>query len=654
VADTDTKTTVVVDLDDAGYIKKLNALPDTTSKAAKSIEESGNKSKITFSDVGIALIAVNQGIELVHKAFEQFEELVKNAEMASHIKNVSVAYDALAKDVGVTSSALMASIQSATKGSISQLEAMRMSAYALQNDVRADAIPRMLELAETFEKIDLRGRSTEQIFETMIHSLSTGMFRSLKDFGINLKDTGDKQANLTNLIEAGERRVSSFAGSLDGTGEKFKSFKALMEDMANSMKVKMLPTANAVIDTLTQWGIAAGDLLGLTDASSSVNKLRMIEAETSKLKRSILSMREELSAVKPDTGLIASGKALMTGKSPEEVADERRVELKKRIEEAEKSLQAWEKRGQIVHEEVAKSDEVLSNAKVIRVMSNHEMQMAVLNAETAAIRANITDQEQQRSMFFAKEQSKIEEEAAWRLEQAKQEQTNHIISKQEFESRIREIESARFRQTQALRNQQELEERQSIMRSYTTWAGFSNSTTEAFKNRMKQIQSAGTIAVNGLMNGFNGFFESLGSGADDAAGQFGAAMLGMIGDIAVSYGEMMMLMGIFPPNPAAIAGGIALMALGSFVKGLSHRSKTSATPSGGGAAASGDVNIPNVKNDNVPMVQAEKVQDKKSATIVIQGDYLNTVETGQRLAQIVRQASDVTDFHITALGGGVA
>jgi hypothetical protein len=48
-----------------------------------------------------------------------------------------------------------------------------------------------------------------------------------------------------------------------------------------------------------------------------------------------------------------------------------------------------------------------------------------------------------------------------------------------------------------------------------------------------------------------------------------------------------------------------------------------------------------------------EAQKRKAVTIQIQGSYFETEETRTRLVQMVREASDATDFKILSVGGGV-
>src|SRR5690606_25866202 len=80
------------------------------------------------------------------------------------------------------------------------------------------------------------------------------------------------------------------------------------------------------------------------------------------------------------------------------------------------------------------------------------------------------------------------------------------------------------------------------------------------------LNKTGTIVFNAIGNNAVRAFKAMGDGSQTAAEAIRGAVLGAVADTAEAKGTEMMLAGIWPPNPAAIAGGGALIALSSALR----------------------------------------------------------------------------------------
>ncbi len=148
----------------------------------------------------------------------------------------------------------------------------------------------------------------------------------------------------------------------------------------------------------------------------------------------------------------------------------------------------------------------------------------------------------------------------------------------------------------------------------------------------------------------NAFIE-MGEGGQSASEILRKHMFGLISDICIQYGSMMLLAGIFPPNPPAIAGGAALLVLGGYLK--SQASGTSALGAGssiGGMTGIGEGGVGSVQTTDLAQRQQNQ---EKSTQLVIQGSIFDSESTRRRITELVREAQDSTDFSIQKVGGGV-
>jgi hypothetical protein len=141
-------------------------------------------------------------------------------------------------------------------------------------------------------------------------------------------------------------------------------------------------------------------------------------------------------------------------------------------------------------------------------------------------------------------------------------------------------------------------------------------------------------------------FKDIGSGAKSATDALGGAFKGMVGDMASQYGEMEFLASIWPPNPAGLAAGAALMTLGGFLSGSGGGSSASGIDTSGGSSSGASSSVSST--DSGLSANAAQTTPQKSTTLVINGPIMNNDQTARWLTDAVRRASDSSAFTIQA------
>jgi hypothetical protein len=658
-----------IKLDDSGYSTTLKGVSSSTGKFFDSVSNGAESSTPHFSHLAIGFIGVNQAIELGEKAVEAFKHGLETIEENSRVKNIGVSFDQLTKSIGVSGESMLTAMTAAADGSTSRLESMRLAAYALQNNVKADLVPQIMKASDALEQMGISGKSSEQIFQQITRAVSTGAFRSLKDLGVVIKDTGDRTENLNQVLAQIEGKYKSVEGKLDGTGQAVKRLQNVWTDFFDQMRIRSLPTLEKLINMLTQASVSTLTFLGLMKETPTM-KLTNVESEIKLVRDSIAKLkkdREDLSKGSEESfmpkmtfgagmggGFAAAQSAAVSGK-------QKVVEIDKQLEEAEKRLIELEtQKGAVASEVAAKTTSLRQNTQ-IEIMGEKAMKEFQAQAELQALYLYTEEDERAREASFSKRKAMLMTELSEETAQTATQHSQGLISAEEYKNRIVDIEQRKVIAIEQLERDRVQAERNQLLSSYTNWNGFANSVTVAMKQKLASVQSAGTVVVNGLAGAFTGFFEDLGAGADNAAGKLGKALLSMLGDLAIQFGTFMVLSGAFPPlgpNPGMIAAGVGLMALGGLVKGLSSRlggssSGSSSGSSGSSSGGSEQTSSGSSSSSASTSVSAEKVQTK-SATIVVQGDYLETGETAARLAQIIRNNSDVTGFNMVGMTGQVA
>lgn len=182
-----------------------------------------------------------------------------------------------------------------------------------------------------------------------------------------------------------------------------------------------------------------------------------------------------------------------------------------------------------------------------------------------------------------------------------------------------------------------------------------DSTEDSFVDMGKTMMR--TMAT-GAATAFEAFGKALAQGKDGLKA-FADAVLSSLGQMAVQLGTKFILEGtayLFIPGwegfgPPLIAAGAALATFGGVLSGISGGGGSSPGGSPSGAYAGAETPSP---TNTTPAPATEKQMQTKQAQIIINGDFLNSRETANHLAAVLRENSDITDYTITAQGRSYA
>lgn len=131
----------------------------------------------------------------------------------------------------------------------------------------------------------------------------------------------------------------------------------------------------------------------------------------------------------------------------------------------------------------------------------------------------------------------------------------------------------------------------------------------------------------------------------NAFSAFAKSILGVFGDLAIQLGQFFIIQGIAVDalkaisGAGAIAAGIALVALGTLLKGAAGGGGGLTTPSG---AAAGDAGLIGGGGLVTDVDEADEVEqrDQTKVALNIQGDVLDSRETGLRIVEILNESFD--------------
>lgn len=223
----------------------------------------------------------------------------------------------------------------------------------------------------------------------------------------------------------------------------------------------------------------------------------------------------------------------------------------------------------------------------------------------------------------------------------------------------------------------------SVLEKVETAANKATVIQEEFKNRSVAIQEelATTSMTVGMgfaetLNGFDAaakdfansaqanfrkvgqaMFQSVGNAAGQAFAAFGKAvaqgdnalkaflnsLLASFGQMAIQLGTQFILQGIayswagMPNGPSLIAAGAALAAFGGVLSALGGGGGASA---GAGAAGGGAGGISSSESPTAQLAAPELARPQDKITVNIQGDVLDSDETGGRIVRLLTEYSD--------------
>ena len=130
------------------------------------------------------------------------------------------------------------------------------------------------------------------------------------------------------------------------------------------------------------------------------------------------------------------------------------------------------------------------------------------------------------------------------------------------------------------------------------------------------------------------------------------AVLGMLGKVAGKYGETMMLASLWPFNPAVFAAGAALEVLAGALGEVGSTSSSSAVsaPSAASSSTSDVASSKATAASQTPDVSSAQSAHGQAVTVNVQGSVLDSPATGMRIVDLIRQASDQTNYSYVQIG----
>lgn len=616
MADDSDNLNFTLNLDNADFLKKILSSQDAVSglgsgDSLKGLTDGLLKAGVVVGTLAAAFAAAKTAIGLVFDA--------------ESLKQTNVQFQNLAQNAGLIGSDLKAGLTEASGGLIDTNDLLKAGSQAIEElGYAAKDIPGIMTIAR--QATAVFGGDLVSNFEQINQAIATGNTRLLRHMGLavdskkalddyaksvgttadNLSDYGKKQALMNAVLEEGGKRFKGVNPDLAEATNLWTQIKVSLTEIKDIAVIafdKLIgPTVIAGFKTVNGW------------LRQTLENLKLLTMSKEEMKKGI-----DEDILGPKT----TGQKM--GPAPSSINTEK-VEQDKveAIKKAEDDLKTYL---DDLHKKSEQSDfENIKTMEQLEVMS--KVRLKELNEKTEKEKADVKKKFQDAGIH--------DEQALQRVYQAideKAAQDNEKRLKEEADKKKKILEDE-FTHAKTL--------------SAAVAAYEAEKTNEGVKNSLTAAQVI-EKAHDSIGGHAKQAFLQMGAGSKQAGQAMKEALLGPIADIAEAQGETMMLASIFPPNPAAFAGGAALVALAGFLR----------SQAGGGAAGFGAVGaggpgaggqVSNFPAAVAPTTAPNINTGAGNTQLVVQGSIFDSDATATRLMDLMRQANDQQDYRLTQIG----
>lgn len=664
----DDKDTWEIDIDNKEAIKKLMA-----TKAA--IEKLGDANNLSGLIKGLTQVGIIAGtLGAAYFALKGTFDAVFEAES---IRQFNAQFEILTKNAGIAGDTLKRKLEDASGGLIDDTELIKLANKSLVE--MGDNAQRLPEIMTTARKVtQVFGGDLAANFEQINQAIATGQTRMLRHMGLIIdqnkayQDYAKSIGTTVGALSQAGRQEAILNAVLDESGKRFKGVNGDLKEATNTwiqLKVTiqnvievitlafektMGPRVREVLKNLSGWAThfkkslqsEFGEGADAAKAKTEVltQKLNDLGAELFDLEgkqrgffgkiflgdpeKKAAKIREEMASVRAELqGLMADNK-----KAEEESTAQDAGPIKKasRIDTSERLKQESK-----YNQEIAKMRE-----KRLEDEMNHIQTLDQFEAQSASQTKALKDIE-------------LEEEKA-RIQEVQAEREKGTITNQQAEEMIVEIHR------QSAQRQQEIDDelrrrREEALDHYVEHSqSASDGIARAFEAGSKRAQmdlnnfgKMGTMAFNSVGKHAKQAFIDMGSGAKSGSDAMKGFFFNVLADMAEQKGEFHLLAGLWPPNPVELGAGAALLALSGFLR---SQAGGAGSGGGGGGGFGGGAGGGAEAGLGAERPGTAEMQQKKTLTVSIAGNYFETEQTRTRLMEMLRETQDMTDFRLVKIG----
>lgn len=665
MADSEIKVKVVADV---GDIKK------SVQEIEKQTGTLSSVAGVNIDNVVGKLFVLKEGFGAITSVAAAVSQTLKQVtidlaiigEKAAQVEN---GFRVLAEGAGLASGELKNAIEEAAAGTIESTALLQRSSELIVAFGRdAQRIPELIELSRKVARSF--GLETEDAFNRISESIRNGNTRALKQLGIYIDseqavkafarehgiaanavtDVGRAQAILAAALDKGQDKFRNVNIQAKSLSEQFAGLKNAAEDFVETLGQLIGANGGLFSTVLETWtrGINGAKIalqaLGGEGATAAAAQIEVLRANVGLLTQTLI----EIQAGKQ--GFISKWLFGETAESVQAEIDN----AKRKIEELQTTINqvgtgeqfgpptpggtSGTAEADAIDKEKLRQNEIKfqSDIQAIRMQNAEAM---VKNSQDVAMleEAQLVRRVELENQLAAK----------------KSEVTNNeLLTAQQKNQMLYEMEVQHKLRLQELELMAEQERMNALQRQLEMTSAVDEQVALSAEIQARRTSDAwrksgglGGAAVNSFSNQAMNAFQKIGSGAATVSEALRGAFFGMLGDVATAQGKTMFLTNLAPPlgpNPAGMAAGLGLIALGGLLGAMGSGGKAGGMGAGGGGAGG----VGPEGGFGGPTVGDATKDRRREVTINVEGNYFESEQTRLAIVEAVRSASDANDFTV--------
>ncbi|HEY9705634.1 MAG TPA: hypothetical protein V6C58_24560 [Allocoleopsis sp.] len=648
-----------------GFLKLEKQADNTSKKIGKGFSGNlfgglpSNLSNVAGAIDGL-LTRTNLFVAGVAIAAKKFGEFVLEGEKAIA---ANIQFRAVAEGAGLAADNLSEALIRNTQGLIDDEEALQIATKAITAlGSEAEKLPEVLDLSRNISR--QLGSDFKTTFENLSQFLETGNARLLRQYGIVLdvnaayEQAAKSLGIATSELTEQQKQIVRTNLALEELPKKFQAGAQSVTPLADAFTRLSVSVKNSIEEI--QKSLAEGITKTFIDDADKSN------VATGRLKNTFSELSAEISTLEKRLDVLNKERLGAKGASALAAYAVNVDETKKQLKEAreEFALLQVELSGRSDQElfnqlEASKRNEIKTTANQIKLTDD---QLKKINADRKAREVELTkflqDQNIQKLQANLVEVNSKDKANAQILDlELRLKQQLEILEIQKSQ-RLAEVEK-QFSADKKFTTEQRSEALLAIEANFQAQklkleTDAANKSIELQKSTQLSIEQSlqASVATNKAIieNGLSSAIESIGTNLQQGKGlfdDFGNSVIAIFGDLAISIGRTLLFTGpaieafissinsLLPGSGlAAAAFGLGLIIFGSALKASVGKGGSSAS-AGGGIASS--------PSDTTNLTQPEQLTQAEPSTqvsVVIQGDVLDSDESGSRIVDLINNAFD--------------
>lgn len=677
MSDESTNTQWRLDLDVGEALEGVTKFQEALKSAGETESLSGlietmTHMGVTIGAVGAAIFAMKESVDLVFDA--------------EKIKLVEQQFEVLSEKAGVVGSSLKRSMIEASEGLLAEDQILQSANRGLvELGANAAQMGDIMKIARQATLV--MGGDLKTNFDSMIHAISAGSTRALRNLGIiidqkkafkdyarsigiatsELSKAGQQHALLNAVMQQGGDQLKGVSGGVQEATNSWATFQSTMKDVGDIAILAFDKIAGPAVKA-EMGGLSAIakdakkyflDIFGHGTEQAAVHTERLHE-KINEIKGTLIDLEQKklghvFDPSPGDTNSRYQALSIQLKKLEGELGESAKNERKLASEtaEVEKETDKGTTKDKEINLEQRKKNQLKFEQQLtdmrIRTLEG-EKKDATTIVQIQHINFELIKQIQLAGLA---EQKKIDEQEGLSF---KQKEDLKVQLAQQTRLKIKAIsEAERADEVAALQHLADVN--RNTGEGFA--AGWKLAGTKA-KEEMNNFAKHGEDAFGAVASAAGEAFKAMGNGSKSAGDAMIGALLGALGQFAISKGSVVTAAGIAdtvmldPIGPAEIVAGGALVTLGSALEALSGSigssipSVPSSAPSSGGSSGGSSSSGGAVSAGSPSNLQQAP---QKSVSLEIHGNYYDSNESKMQLMTMIRQATDATDFNYTRVGG---